>query len=1726
MIRSPLGVAALCASVFVLGCSNNDAGGGQAASQVGQFHDSAVQGLEYSGAGGHGLTDPGGRFSYRGDEPVSFAIGDIQLGQLVPAAYVTPLDLRAANGLSDAPDAVFNIARLLLTLDADCEPANGIQLLAAVRAAGQQRSLVFDQAAAAFASDPQLDAFLQASGAERCPQLVSMAAARAHLGATVDHIRVHGAANQAPSVAVQAPSAVISGWDVSLTGLGSDSDGQISFRWQQLDGPTVQLSDAQQASPTFIAPSVSMQTQVTLRLTVTDDDGAIDSADAQITILPEGSPTPTATPQTSASPSPAPTSSASPTPGVSPSPSATPSPTATPTATPSNSPTPAPNQPPLADAGAAQSVFSGDNVDLTGSGSDNEGSVSFFWAQLSGPAVTLNNADQAQASFVAPQVDQTTDLVFELTVRDSDNAEASDTTTVAVSPAQTDNLPPAADAGADQQTQSGADVVLDGSASSDPDGTISSVLWTQLDNGAPQVALNDADQLQASFTAPEVAVATDLLFELSVSDDDAASDADTVRVTVTPQQVSGAAPDYGSGLLGLLAATSADISPLLTALLDSNPESVAEHTATAVSNLVENLSDLSEGFDPTRPGETGVGLDGELDEAVLQLLGTARDAAPVVLTGSKLAGWSVPAAFGVAYPYPSGALYSGILLDPVGLGQVRDAHNGEMLYPLAGSLGAQGHVAVENLAAFRFDADSGEFVEIPLQVDERAPYFLANANSGFSTYSGTDPENTYVWDNGDDSHTHGVESWMMVDGTCTRQYPAGQGAKPDPVQGLDDDDEIVFMARDAGDLYGGVDFPDDWHAVQLINVLDPLAPQSVRAVYLVVRPGGSSFSAASGYINYQRAADADQWIDRNLFAGDDPEKLGTSNTSYGANLSGTVCVAELEQYHGDAAQCSFDAGENMYVCPSSDRFPRDGLSVTTDTYRFQASGRWMVRDLRVRAPDSEGAEQWAQRPDLIDRWKGRAFQQSPDSVISLVGFEDEQVNWEANSALIGERCGPVRCIREVWGADSGTNVTKTETFYRDAISYHYRVRVHPIPPDGLYTSWDYNREAMLPSAEEAAAGVAAGRYYTMLRPQGVPIDGRNDDLGNVDGYAPIPLLECVGNDGSIPPASNGRCPFFVDVTDPSFNVPLAFNNWEQVSGKGDAGSLIYSFELVGLTSLANPLVVPYYRDDACLDDGTGDDPVARPYPGESYEWSNGLVRQSYDQQAGYPLDYSGATLQDCEQRQGAYGSHGIHYFVTHDSDNAFTPLTSTEIDARQWQYIVPTQTPHNIGEPYANNVRVPLQAVAVPLSAPPLADLPLMGEPSQAACHVPTPSMLMHLLGSLHEHSGYSDGEIGTTPADYYAAGKAQGLDFMGGAEHSDNMLLPITLDTGCASAELLDCLQLSPDGLMKWQATQRMADEASDAQFSAFRGYEWTSDRFGHISVYFSEHNINAKTGTGYLASMEDFWLWLGLPASLGGGNDAVAVFNHPGREDAFHSLCDNFGPLDSACELVIDGDPAYAWNNLAFRPDAAAHMVGIEMFGKSGDYYEADHDAPDGGWFAHALDQGWHLGPVGAEDEHGVMWAQPHRAKTVLLAPDRSRAALKSAMQARRFYALAHGYNTVRIAFDALSSNNARWPMGSRVAADNLSFEVEVSGLATPRIQVIGPGGVVLHEHDGASFSFNVTPDSDEQWRYVRILDLGDADGDGQSPEVAAVSAPIRFRNGPAYPLCAADTQPPAEP
>jgi len=95
------------------------------------------------------------------------------------------------------------------------------------------------------------------------------------------------------------------------------------------------------------------------------------------------------------------------------------------------------NLAPVAHAGAAQNVTSGASVELNGnSSSDVDGSIaSFRWTQVSGSAVTITNANSAQASFVAPQVTQVVTLIFSLVVTDNGGASSTAATVnITVSP--------------------------------------------------------------------------------------------------------------------------------------------------------------------------------------------------------------------------------------------------------------------------------------------------------------------------------------------------------------------------------------------------------------------------------------------------------------------------------------------------------------------------------------------------------------------------------------------------------------------------------------------------------------------------------------------------------------------------------------------------------------------------------------------------------------------------------------------------------------------------------------------------------------------------------------------------------------------------------------------------------------------------------------------------------------------------------------------------------------------------------------------------------------------------------------------------------------------------------------------------------------------------------------------------------------------------------------------
>ncbi|MCL4731735.1 MAG: S8 family serine peptidase, partial [Planctomycetes bacterium] len=203
----------------------------------------------------------------------------------------------------------------------------------------------------------------------------------------------------------------------------------------------------------------------------------------------------------------------------------------------------APNTPPVANAGADFSITEGNTAQLNGSGSDADGdTLTYAWTQIAGPGVSLTNASQPQASFVAPQVSAATPLTFRLTVNDGRGGSHSDDVVVTVLDSATNN-PPNANAGPDQGAVFGATVTLNGTASSDPDGD--TLTWAWVQTGGTTVTLNGANTATPSFTAPSVA--DTLTFQLTVSDGRGGTATDTVVVSVNATGTPPAPPPTGGG---------------------------------------------------------------------------------------------------------------------------------------------------------------------------------------------------------------------------------------------------------------------------------------------------------------------------------------------------------------------------------------------------------------------------------------------------------------------------------------------------------------------------------------------------------------------------------------------------------------------------------------------------------------------------------------------------------------------------------------------------------------------------------------------------------------------------------------------------------------------------------------------------------------------------------------------------------------------------------------------------------------------------------------------------------------------------------------------------------------------------------------------------------------------------------------------------------------------------
>lgn len=92
---------------------------------------------------------------------------------------------------------------------------------------------------------------------------------------------------------------------------------------------------------------------------------------------------------------------------------------------------------------------------------------------------------------------------------------------------------PIADAGLDQTIKTNDVVQLDGSNSSDPNGSRLSFFWNQL--AGPEAILSDSTTSNPTFLAPEVNEQTDITFQLTVTNEEGiASEPDEVIITVNP----------------------------------------------------------------------------------------------------------------------------------------------------------------------------------------------------------------------------------------------------------------------------------------------------------------------------------------------------------------------------------------------------------------------------------------------------------------------------------------------------------------------------------------------------------------------------------------------------------------------------------------------------------------------------------------------------------------------------------------------------------------------------------------------------------------------------------------------------------------------------------------------------------------------------------------------------------------------------------------------------------------------------------------------------------------------------------------------------------------------------------------------------------------------------------------------------------------------------------------
>ncbi|TRX53465.1 DUF1566 domain-containing protein [Thalassomonas sp. M1454] len=284
--------------------------------------------------------------------------------------------------------------------------------------------------------------------------------------------------NTGPTVALGDDVEVNEQTAVSIDAMAEDSDGTIAtYKWTQTAGTDVSFS-ADVKTLAFESPMLITEEELTFSVEVTDNEGATASDDISVSVLPV-------------------------------------------------------NALPVVNAGAAQTINEETLVDLAATATDTDGTVTnIAWTQTGGATVELSATDDLTVSFTSPTLIEEDVLTFSIEATDNEGGITSSSVSITVQPV---NIDPVAVVGNSTTTNPDVEFTIDGSASTDVDGSIASYSWTQV--SGTSVELTNAETAMASFTAPTAIEGETLTFQLMVTDNEGASHANNLNVYVNEHPV-------------------------------------------------------------------------------------------------------------------------------------------------------------------------------------------------------------------------------------------------------------------------------------------------------------------------------------------------------------------------------------------------------------------------------------------------------------------------------------------------------------------------------------------------------------------------------------------------------------------------------------------------------------------------------------------------------------------------------------------------------------------------------------------------------------------------------------------------------------------------------------------------------------------------------------------------------------------------------------------------------------------------------------------------------------------------------------------------------------------------------------------------------------------------------------------------------------------------------------